>query len=178
MKPIVRSLIAVVVSFIRSRVALQVEVVALRHQLTVYQRSARRPAIHPTDRILWHGWLAMVPVAGGPVRCSRRPSLPGSGTLSRALGPTSGRWGAPRSAGKSAVIRDISMANRRWGAPRYPWGSPKLGIAVAKSTHRGVNPRASPATVLLSWRVFLTWWNSSRWTSSRFRRSASKCSSS
>ena len=71
MKPIVRSLIAVVVSFIRSRVALQVEIVALRHQLTVYQRSIRRPAI------------------GQELR-----------TLIRDISIANPRWGAPRILGE------------------------------------------------------------------------------
>jgi hypothetical protein len=44
MKPIVRALIAIITTWFRSRLSLQFEIVALRHQLTVYQRSARRPA--------------------------------------------------------------------------------------------------------------------------------------
>ncbi len=158
MKPIVRSLIAVVVSFIRSRVALQVEVVALRHQLTVYQRSVRRPAIHPTDRILW-AWLARrwsrwreVPVFVQPAtviawqrkrfrehwaRLSRRQA--GRPTVSREV---------------RELIRDISIANPRWGAPRILGELRKLGIAVAKSTidKYRVRPRRPSSP---SWRVFL-----------------------
>jgi len=41
----------------RSRLSLQVENVALRHQLAVYQRSVRRPLLRPADRILW-SWLS------------------------------------------------------------------------------------------------------------------------
>jgi len=37
MPPIVRALLAFVASFFRSRVSLQLEIVALRHQLTLYQ---------------------------------------------------------------------------------------------------------------------------------------------
>jgi hypothetical protein len=40
-----------------SRADLQVEILALRHQLAVYQRTAARPQIRPTDRILW-SWLS------------------------------------------------------------------------------------------------------------------------
>lgn len=41
----------------RSRRSLQLEVAALRHQLTVYQRAAQRPQINPGDRVLW-SWIA------------------------------------------------------------------------------------------------------------------------
>ena len=53
MMPIVRALVAIITTWFRSRLSLQLEIVALRHQLTVYQRSARRPRIRLVDRILW-----------------------------------------------------------------------------------------------------------------------------
>jgi hypothetical protein len=40
----------------RSRLSLQIEIIALRHQLTIYRRSVRRPQIRPADRLLW-SWL-------------------------------------------------------------------------------------------------------------------------
>ena len=43
MTPIQRHLLAFAVSLVRSRLSLQVEIVALRHQVTLYQRSTRRP---------------------------------------------------------------------------------------------------------------------------------------
>ena len=36
---------------------LQLEIVALRHQLTVYQRTSQRPRINPGDRVFW-SWLS------------------------------------------------------------------------------------------------------------------------
>jgi hypothetical protein len=51
---IVRSL-AFFASF-RSRAALQFEILALRHQLGVLQRSVKRPKLTPADRLLW-AWL-------------------------------------------------------------------------------------------------------------------------
>ena len=57
MTPIVHALRAFVASFLRSRVSLQLEIVALRYQLTPYQRSSRRPRVCPNDRMLW-SWLA------------------------------------------------------------------------------------------------------------------------
>ena len=57
MKPVVRALIAFLVSLVRSRLSLQVEILALRHQLAVYQRSTWVPHLRPSDRILW-SWLS------------------------------------------------------------------------------------------------------------------------
>jgi hypothetical protein len=37
----------------RSRVSLQLEIAALHHQLSLYQRAQRRPAIASSDRLLW-----------------------------------------------------------------------------------------------------------------------------
>ena len=57
MKPIICALLAFVSTLFRSRHSLQLEIVALRHQLTVYQRAAQRPRINPGDRVLW-SWIA------------------------------------------------------------------------------------------------------------------------
>jgi len=37
----------------RGRAALQLELIALRHQLATMKRNARRPSLRPTDRLLW-----------------------------------------------------------------------------------------------------------------------------
>lgn len=47
MKAIVCALLAFVSTMFRSRLSLQFEIVALRHQLTVYQRVAQRPQLIP-----------------------------------------------------------------------------------------------------------------------------------
>jgi hypothetical protein len=45
-------------SMLHSRVALELENLALRHPVAVLQRSARkRPKLTPADRLLW-GWLS------------------------------------------------------------------------------------------------------------------------
>lgn len=53
MKPIIAALFVFVSTLLRSRVAMQVEIIALRHQLSVYQRTAKRPRTEAGDRILW-----------------------------------------------------------------------------------------------------------------------------
>ena len=56
---ILRAAAALVHGLFRSRLALQIEILALRHQLTVYQRTCRRPRLKPTDRLLW-AWLSRI----------------------------------------------------------------------------------------------------------------------
>jgi hypothetical protein len=61
---------AVSVTF-KSRAALQLENLALRHQLGVLQRSVKRPKLAPADRLLWV-WLCAAfdsPVALGTCVC-------------------------------------------------------------------------------------------------------------
>jgi putative transposase len=159
MMPIVRALVVFVVRVFRSRVSLQMEIVALRHQLAVYQRSIRRPPIRPTDRILW-SWLArrwsrwrevLVFVQPATVIAWQRKRFRDHwARLSRV-----GRLGRPATPEEvRTLIRDISRANPRWGAPRILGELRKLGIAVAKSTVEKyrIRPRRPPSP---SWRAFL-----------------------
>jgi putative transposase len=57
MWPVLCALLVFVRSLFKSRLSLQVEVLALRHQLAVYQRSIKRPGILPVDRIFW-SWIS------------------------------------------------------------------------------------------------------------------------
>jgi hypothetical protein len=53
------ALLAALFASFRSRAALQLEMLALRHQLGVLQRSVKRPKLTPADRLLW-AWLCAV----------------------------------------------------------------------------------------------------------------------
>src|SRR5436309_12552751 len=53
MAAVVSAFLGALGALFRSRVSLQVEIVALRHQLAVYQGRVRRPHLCPADRILW-----------------------------------------------------------------------------------------------------------------------------
>ena len=53
------ALIASVAASFRSRAALQLEILALRHQIGVLQRSVKRPRLTPADRFLWV-WLCTI----------------------------------------------------------------------------------------------------------------------
>ncbi len=158
MKPIVRALLAFAVSLVRSRVSLQLEILALRHQLTVYQRSIRRPRVRPSDRILW-SWLArhwtrwrevVVVVQPATVLAWQRKRFRDHwARLSR------GEPGRPAIRKElRELIREVSAANPRRGSPRILGELRKLGIAVVKSTVEKyrVRPRRPPSP---SWRAFL-----------------------
>ena len=53
------TLLATLSSTVRSRAALELENLALRHQIGVLQRSAKRPKLTPVDRLLW-AWLSHI----------------------------------------------------------------------------------------------------------------------
>ena len=53
------SLLAFVTSTFRTRLSMQAEILALRHQLAVYQNSKKRPRLKPADRLLWV-WLSRI----------------------------------------------------------------------------------------------------------------------
>ena len=57
MNAVLAALTACLANAFRSRAALQMEILTLRHQLAVYQRWAKRPRLRPGDRILW-SWVA------------------------------------------------------------------------------------------------------------------------
>ncbi len=139
MKPIVSALIAFVATQLRSRLSMQLEIVALRHQLGVYQRSARRPRLGSGDRVLW-SWLSrhwsrwrqvLIFVRPATVTAwQRRRFRDHWSKLSQRGKP--GRPPVPEEV--KALIRKISAANPRWGSPRIQGELRKLGIEVAKST--------------------------------------------
>jgi len=59
MKSILLALTDFLGAALRHHLSLQMEVVALRHQLEIYRRTCRRPHMSPADRILW-SYLARV----------------------------------------------------------------------------------------------------------------------
>jgi transposase InsO family protein len=158
MTPIGRVLLAFVTSFFRPRRSLQLENEALRHQLTLYQRSIRRPQVRLTDRLFW-SWLSRSWARWRDVLVFVRPAT----VLAWQRKRFRDHWArlSRRKPGRPAIsqevrtlIREISGANPRWGSPRILGELRKLGIPVAKSTVEKyrVRPRrpSSPA-----WRAFL-----------------------
>ena len=50
---LIQFILILVATSARSRLSLQIENSALRHQLSVYRKSGQRPRIRPADRLLW-----------------------------------------------------------------------------------------------------------------------------
>ncbi len=144
---------------LRPRVALQLEVVALRHQLAVYQRSCWRPRISPADRLLWSylarvwaGWREHVFFVKPDtiIAWQRKRFRDHWRRLSQ--GGTPGRAAITKELRE--LIRRMSRANPTWGSPRIVGELAKLGIDVAKSTveRYRVRPTAPPSP---TWGAFL-----------------------
>jgi putative transposase len=159
MTPILQALAAFVKSLFRSRLAMQAEILALRHQLGVYQRTSTRPRLRPADRVLW-AWLsrtwpawreALVFVKPETVIAWRRRRFRDYWRrLSRSGKP--GRPSVPREI--RDLIRRMSSANPLWGAPRIVGELAKIGIDLPGSTvAKYMVFRRKPPSA--TWRAFL-----------------------
>jgi putative transposase len=159
MKNILLTILSFIAAPLRSRLALQTEILALRHQLAVYQRSGKRPRISPADRILW-GLLSKIWPGWRDVLVFVKPSTVIAWQRRRFRDHW--RWLSKRSEpGRPPVakeirelIRRMSQANRTWGSPRIVGELGKLGIIVAKSTVEKYMVR-SPKPPSSTWKSFL-----------------------
>ncbi len=147
-------------SWFRTRAALQMETLALRHQLIVLKRSQRgRLRLDSADRLLWV-WLsrfwsnwrsALLIVKPETViawhrrgfrwywRWKSRHGEPGRPTIDLEI---------------RELIRKMSLANPLWGAPRIHGELLKLGIKVSQATVAKymARPQRPPSQ---TWRAFL-----------------------
>jgi putative transposase len=144
----------------QSRAALQLEVLALRHQLQVLQRARpRRLRLAKTDRYLWvmfsRIWTewrtALVIVRPETVIAWHR-----RGFRLWWAWKSRRRMGRPTvPADVRALIRTMAQANPRWGAPRIHGELLKLGIDVCQATvAKYMGSRRQPPSQ--TWRTFLT----------------------
>ena len=144
----------------RSRVSLHLEIIALRHQLTVVNRS-RRPRLRLTrvDRMFW-AWLSR---SWGGWRSAIHIVKPETVLAWHRRGfrlfwtwKSRHRYGRPTvSPDVRALIREMSTANPLWGAPRIHGELLKLGISVSESTVAKYM-RRHPRPPSQTWRTFLT----------------------
>jgi putative transposase len=160
MPPVISALLACMAALFRSRASLHLEHLALRHQLTVYQRSVPRPHLRATDRLfwawlsrLWSGWQAALAFVQPRtvIAWQRRRFRDHWRRLSQS--GTSGRPAVSREI--RDLIRELSRANPLWGSPRILGELRELGIHVAKSTVEKYRLRyKKPPSP--TWKVFLT----------------------
>ena len=159
MMSVLLALVLTLRTWARSRAALQLEVLALRHQLQVLQRSRpRRVRLTMADRWLWvrlsrvwAGWrTTLVIVKPETVIAWHRRGF----RLWWA-------WNSRRRIGRPTVpadvrslIRTMAQANPRWGAPRIHGELLKLGIDVSQATVAKYMGRRRPPPSQ-TWRTFL-----------------------
>jgi putative transposase len=139
MMSVVLSLLLAVRTFARSRAALELEILALRHQLEVLQRTRpRRVRLAKTDRWLWvvlaRLWpalrTALVIVKPETVIAWHRRGFRLWWTWKSRC-----RMGRPTvPADVRTLIRTMAHANPRWGAPRIHGELLKLGINICQAT--------------------------------------------
>ncbi len=141
-----------------SRANLLAENLALRQQLAIYQRMAKRPKLRPRDRVfwvwlywLWSGWRSALMIVRPEtvVRWHRQGFRLYWRWKSRA------KNGRPRlDRHVQALIRRMSRENPLWGAPRIQAEMRLLGHAAAESTVAKymTRPRKPPSP---TWRTFL-----------------------
>jgi hypothetical protein len=125
---------------LRTRAALHVEVIAIRHQLLVLQRANRdrRLPLTGSDRLLWV-WLsrlwtnwrcALVIVKPETVIAGHR-----RGFRLYWIWKSHHRQGRPSISRELIdLIRNMSLANPRWGAPRIHGELSKLGFVLSEAT--------------------------------------------
>jgi transposase InsO family protein len=160
MVTILSALVSLLSFRVRSRASLELEVVALRHQVTVLRRQrSGRLRFFSTDRLLWV-WLyriwpralhTMVLVKPATVIQWNRKGF----RLYWRWRSRSRHLGRPKT---STEIRDLigqlSIANPLWGAPRIHGELLKLGIEVSQATVGRCMPWR-PKVPSPTWRSFL-----------------------
>jgi putative transposase len=145
---------------LRGRASLELELVALRHQVAVLRRQhPGRPRLLRADRLLWV-WLyriwpqalhIMVLVKPATVIQWHRKGF----RLYWRWRSRSGHPGRPKTPRETRdLIRKMSIANPLWGAPRIHGELLKLGIVVSQATVGRYMPWR-PAVPSPTWRSFL-----------------------
>jgi len=154
------TLLATLSSILRSRAALEVENLALRHQIGVLQRSARkRPQLTSRDRLLWiclsrlwSDWRSVLAIVQPETVIAWhragfrlfwtwkvRHGQPGRPVISREV---------------RDLIRQMCRENPSWGAPRIHGELLKLGIDIGESSVRKYMVRGHKPPSQ-TWRTFL-----------------------
>ncbi len=147
-------------STFRSRLSLQLEIAALRHQLSAYRFKGQRPRIAPPDRLIW----SVLAKFWSRWRNALFFAQPRTVALWqkkrfrdywRALS-RDGRTGRPKIAPElRQLIKRMWRSKPKWGSPRIVAELFKLGIEVAKSTAERYKPHGkNPPS--LTWRTFST----------------------
>ncbi|MGH9632728.1 MAG: integrase core domain-containing protein, partial [Bryobacteraceae bacterium] len=158
--PVWTAFVASLSSWFRSRAALQLEILALRHQIAVLQRSVKRPKLTTADRLLWvwlcsvwHDWRFGVQI----IKASTVVGWHRKGfRLFWRWKIRSGKLGRPAVPKEvRELIRTMSRENPLWGAPKIHGELLKLGIEIGEtSVSKYMVRRRRPPSQ--TWKTFLT----------------------
>ena len=159
MNSVAYSLILMARSSFRTRARMQVEILALSHQLAVLQRPKKRVSLRASDRLLWvilslfwkHWRSALVIILPETVIAWHRKGF----RLYWRWKSRAGKCGRPRvSLETRELIRQMSKANPLWGAPRIHGELLKLGIEISQATvAKYMSRQGKPPSQ--GWRTFL-----------------------
>ena len=160
MPPIVSILLASIGTWFHSRVSMQIEIVALRHQIAVYKHTITGPHLRTSDRVFW-AWLSRLWPSWQDALAFVQPRtvIAWQKKRFRDHWRRLSQQGQP---GRSVIatevrelIRDMWRSNPTWGSPRIVGELHTLGIHVAKSTVEKYRPKGhKPSSP--HWRAFLT----------------------
>ena len=155
---VVRVIVILLRAFVLPRAALAAEVVALRHQFGILQRSVKRPRIRQRDRIFWV-WLSRVWTDWRSSLAIVKPETVirwhRDGFKLYWRWKSSGKPGRPKiDAEIRRLIRRMCRENVTWGAPRIQSELALLGYTVDESTVAKymIRHRKPPSQ---TWRTFL-----------------------
>jgi putative transposase len=159
MPRVVSILLTSIATWFRSRLSIQMELIALRHQVAIYKQSVTRPKLQPADRLLWV-WLSRLWPSWQDALEFVQPRTVITWQKKRFRAywrrlSQSGKPGRPAIAKEvSHLIQDMWRSNPTWGSPRIVGELHKLGITVAKSTVEKYRARpCKPSSP--TWKAFL-----------------------
>jgi putative transposase len=159
MPPVIPILFASIATWFRSRVSMQIEIVALRHQVAVYKQTVSRPRLRPSGRLLW-AWLSRLWPGWQDALAFVQPRTVIAWQKKRFRDhwrrlSQQGQPGRPVITPEvRELIRDMWRSNPTWGSPRIVGELRTLGLNVAKSTVEKYRPTChTPSSP--HWRAFL-----------------------
>ena len=152
-------IVAFLLSLLLPHSALHLEILALRHQLSVLQRTTKRPCLRRADRILWTWLLRLWPDWRSCLVLVKPDTVVRWHRMGFSL---YWRWlSKPKRTGRPKIpleirelIRRMSRDNSTWGVPRIKDELALLGIEIAESTIRKYRIR-SKKPPSQTWRSFL-----------------------
>jgi putative transposase len=142
---VVRRLLELIVLFCRRDRAKELEILVLRHEVSILRRQVKRPQLEPHDRLLLAAFSRML-----PRRCWNAFFVQPETLLSWHRRLVARRWTYPhRRPGRPPISRDVrelilrlARDNLSWGYLRIAGELRKLGIAVSASSVRNILIRA------------------------------------